>query len=54
MLKKPWPSVARTVYNDRKRYLETYMKPYPGFFYTGDGAARDKDRYIRIKGRVMV
>jgi len=52
VLKKPWPSIARTVYNDHNRYLETYMKPYPGFFYTGDGAARDKDGYIWIKGRV--
>jgi len=51
-LKKPWPSIARTVYKDHKRYLETYMMPYPGLFYTGDGAARDKDGYIWIKGRV--
>ncbi|KAF8508730.1 hypothetical protein BU17DRAFT_77923 [Hysterangium stoloniferum] len=51
-IKAPWPSIARTVYNDHKRYLETYMKPYPGLFYTGDGAARDKDGYIWIKGRV--
>ena len=52
VLRNPWPSIARTVYRDHKRYLETYMKPYPGFFYTGDGAARDKDGYIWIKGRV--
>jgi len=52
VLKKPWPSIARTVFQDHKRYLETYMKPYPGFFYTGDGAARDKDGYIWIRGRV--
>ncbi|THG94553.1 hypothetical protein EW145_g8117, partial [Phellinidium pouzarii] len=52
VIRNPWPSLARTVYGDHKRYLETYMKPYPGFFYTGDGAARDKDGYIWIKGRV--
>ncbi|EJU01370.1 acetate--CoA ligase [Dacryopinax primogenitus] len=51
-LKAPWPSIARTVFEDHKRYLETYMKPYKGFFYTGDGAARDKDGYIWIRGRV--
>ena len=51
-LKTPWPSIARTVYQDHKRYLETYMKPYPGYFYTGDGAARDEHGYIWIKGRV--
>ncbi len=52
VLKAPWPSIARTVYQDHKRYLETYMKPYPGYFYTGDGAARDEHGYIWIKGRV--
>ncbi|KDQ09202.1 hypothetical protein BOTBODRAFT_643258 [Botryobasidium botryosum FD-172 SS1] len=52
VLRNPWPSIARTVYKDHKRYLETYMKPYPGFFYTGDGATRDKDGYIWIGGRV--
>ncbi|KAI0719794.1 acetyl-coenzyme a synthetase [Cerioporus squamosus] len=51
-LKTPWPSIARTVYQDHNRYLETYMKPYPGYFYTGDGAARDEHGYIWIKGRV--
>jgi acetyl-CoA synthetase len=52
VLSTPWPSIARTIWKDHKRYLETYMAPYPGRFYTGDGAARDKDGYIWIKGRV--
>jgi acetyl-CoA synthetase len=52
VLKRPWPSIARSVYQDHKRYLETYMKPYPGVFYTGDGAARDEHGYIWIKGRM--
>jgi len=52
VLKNPWPSIARTINQDHKRYLETYMQPYPGFFYTGDGAARDEHGYIWIKGRV--
>ncbi|KAJ7356480.1 hypothetical protein DFH08DRAFT_849166 [Mycena albidolilacea] len=51
-LKTPWPSIARTIWQDHARYLETYMKPYPGLFYTGDGAARDEEGYIWIKGRV--
>ncbi|GMK54489.1 hypothetical protein CspeluHIS016_0110750 [Cutaneotrichosporon spelunceum] len=50
--KRPWPAIARTVYRDHKRYLETYMKPYPGYFFFGDGAARDEDGYYWIKGRV--
>lgn len=52
VLKSPWPSIARTIWQDHKRYLETYMQPYPGTFYTGDGAARDEHGYIWIKGRV--
>lgn len=51
-LRNPWPSIARTVFQDHERYLTTYMKPYPGVFYTGDGAARDEHGYIWIKGRV--
>ncbi|KAG8894116.1 acetyl-CoA synthetase [Tulasnella sp. 408] len=51
-LRNPWPSIARTVWRDHKRYLETYMRPYPGYYFTGDGAARDKDGYVWIKGRV--
>ncbi|KAJ7084911.1 hypothetical protein B0H15DRAFT_1023689 [Mycena belliarum] len=51
-LKTPWPSIARTIWQDHARYLETYMKPYPGLFYTGDGAARDEDGYIWIRGRI--
>ncbi|KAF9531243.1 hypothetical protein CPB83DRAFT_849625 [Crepidotus variabilis] len=52
VIKNPWPSIARTIYQDHKRYLETYMAPYPGAFFTGDGAARDEHGYIWIKGRV--
>lgn len=51
-IRHPWPSMARTVFNDHQRYLETYLHPYRGYYFTGDGAARDKDGYIWIKGRV--
>lgn len=51
-IKQPWPSMARTIYNDHARFIETYMAPYKGYYFTGDGAARDKDGYIWIKGRV--
>lgn len=51
-IKDPWPSIARTVYGDHDRYLTVYMKPYPGFYFTGDGARRDQDGYYWITGRV--
>lgn len=52
VLKTPWPSMARTIRGDHKRYLETYMRPYPGMFFTGDSASRDEHGYIWIKGRM--
>eukprot|EP01127_Copromyxa_protea_P001713 TRINITY_DN11645_c0_g1_i1.p1 TRINITY_DN11645_c0_g1~~TRINITY_DN11645_c0_g1_i1.p1 ORF type:complete len:683 (+),score=150.86 TRINITY_DN11645_c0_g1_i1:32-2080(+) len=51
-LSQVWPSVARTVYGDHNRYLQTYMNAYPGHYFTGDGAYRDKDGYFWIYGRV--
>jgi acetyl-CoA synthetase len=51
-IKKPWPSIARTVYGDHDRYLSVYMRPYPGYYFTGDGCRRDKDGYYWITGRV--
>lgn len=51
-IKRAWPSFARTIWKNHDRYLETYLKPYPGYYFTGDGAARDKDGYIWILGRV--
>ncbi|WFC94549.1 acetate--CoA ligase [Malassezia brasiliensis] len=51
-IKRPFPSMARTVLGDHDRFMKTYLKAYPGYFFTGDSAARDKDGYIWIKGRV--
>lgn len=51
-VKSSWPSMARTVYKNNKRYMETYLKPYPGYYFTGDGAGRDHDGYYWIRGRV--
>ncbi|GJE91599.1 acetate--CoA ligase [Phanerochaete sordida] len=50
--KGSWPSIARTVWQDHNRWLDAYLKPYPGYYFTGDGAHRDQDGYIWIKGRV--
>jgi len=51
-VKKPWPSMTRTVWGAHKRYLDTYLNVYKGFYFTGDGAARDQDGFYWIKGRV--
>lgn len=51
-ISQPWPSMARTVYNNHARFVDTYLKPYNGYYFTGDGAFRDKDGYIWIQGRV--
>jgi acetyl-CoA synthetase len=51
-IKQPWPSIARTIWGDHKRYQETYFTAFPGLYFTGDGALRDEDGYYRITGRV--
>lgn len=51
-IKKPWPSMARTINGDHKRYLDTYLKPFPGYFFTGDGALTDNDGHFQIIGRI--
>lgn len=50
--KQAWPSMARTVYGAHKRYMDTYLNVYKGYYFTGDGAARDKEGYYWIRGRV--
>ena len=51
-IKKPWPSMLRTVYGDHDRYESVYFQAYKGYYFTGDGCRRDKDGYIWITGRV--
>ncbi|MBV7441027.1 acetate--CoA ligase [Weeksellaceae bacterium TAE3-ERU29] len=51
-IKFPWPSMARTIWGDHQRYIDTYFKAYPGKYFTGDGALRDEVGYYRITGRV--
>nr|KAJ3402446.1 acetyl-CoA synthetase [Polyrhizophydium stewartii] len=51
-VRQPFPSLTRTVYNNHRRYLDTYMRPYNGYYFTGDGATRDSDGYIWINGRL--
>ena len=47
-----WPGQIRTVYGDHQRVIDTYYSTYKGYYFTGDGARRDKDGYYWITGRV--
>ena len=51
-IRKPWPGMARTVWGDHERFIETYFSQVPGMYFTGDGAKRDEDGYFWIIGRV--
>lgn len=51
-IRQPWPGMTRTCLGDHERYLNVYMKPYPGYYFPGDGCRRDEDGYIWITGRV--
>lgn len=48
----PWPGQIRSVYGDHQRVIDTYYTRFPGKYFTGDGARRDKDGYYWITGRV--
>jgi len=52
VITRPWPGQMRTVYGDHPRFIETYFKTYPGYYFTGDGARRDADGYYWITGRI--
>lgn len=52
VIKKPWPSMLRTIYGDPDRYVKQYWSDIPGVYFTGDGAREDKDGYFWVMGRV--
>ena len=52
VISRPWPGQMRSVYGDHQRFIDTYFKMYPGYYFTGDGARRDEDGYYWITGRV--
>jgi len=51
-IKRPWPGMARTIQNDHERFIQTYLRPFHGYYLTGDGCRRDEDGYYWITGRV--
>jgi acetyl-CoA synthetase len=52
VIRKPWPSMLRGIFNDPDRYARQYWSDIPGVYFTGDGARRDPDGYFWIMGRV--
>ena len=54
VIKNPWPGMARTIYKDEERYVNTYWKDYAdkGWYKAGDSARIDKDGYVWVIGRI--
>jgi len=52
VLRKPWPSMMRTVWGDDERFRRTYFSDVEGCYFTGDGARRDEDGYYWVVGRI--
>jgi len=52
VVKRPWPSMMRTIYGDDQRFKDTYWSNYPGIYFTADGAREDADGYLWVMGRV--
>jgi acetyl-CoA synthetase len=52
VIKKPWPSMLRTIFGDHERYKQTYFSEVPGCYFAGDGARKDEDGYFWVMGRV--
>jgi acetyl-CoA synthetase len=52
VVRKPWPSMLRGIFNDPDRYVNTYWSDVQGCYFTGDGARRDNDGYFWIMGRI--
>lgn len=51
-IKSAWPGIMRTTWGDHKRFVETYFKAYPGYYFTGDGCRQDEDGDYWLLGRV--
>jgi acetyl-CoA synthetase len=52
VLRRPWPSMLRTIWGDDERFRKTYFSEVPGCYFTGDGARRDEDGYFWVVGRI--
>ncbi len=52
VIKKPWPSMLRTIYGDDERYKDVYWSKFDGLYFAGDGCKRDSEGYLWLLGRV--
>ncbi|HET6646682.1 MAG TPA: acetate--CoA ligase [Pyrinomonadaceae bacterium] len=52
VIKRPWPSMLRTIWGDDERYREQYWSQIDGIYFAGDGARIDEDGYFWIMGRI--
>jgi acetyl-CoA synthetase len=52
VIRRPWPSMLRTIWRDPQRYASQYWGRTDGVYFTGDAARRDKDGYLTVLGRV--
>jgi acetyl-CoA synthetase len=52
VIRRPWPSMLRTIWGDHERFRATYFKEIAGTYFAGDGARRDEDGYFWVMGRV--
>ncbi len=52
VLQGTWPGQARTIWGDHARFVDTYFRPFPGYYFTGDGCRREANGYHWITGRV--
>jgi acetyl-CoA synthetase len=52
VVRRPWPSMLRTIWGDDERFQRQYFSDVPGCYFTGDGAHKDRDGYFRVVGRI--
>src|ERR1051326_2918729 len=52
VIKRPWPSMLRTIWGDDERYKQQYWSQIDGIYFAGDGARRDEQGYFWIMGRI--
>lgn len=52
VIRRPWPAMARGIWNDPARFVDVYWSKFPGRYFAGDGARVDEDGYLWLLGRI--